>query len=341
MGKDVVPIEQLLMIEEISPRNILRLHSKPDKLIALSKRSFPIKISKFTKSAIGGYIKTDYGLHTVLFDINNGIECSCGFENGLSDGYANAKFSFEFCDHVTSFLLYLLEIPDKPFQKHVADIIPMCLRTQYILNYLFEKGLIIKNEDGTIKSSQFGKLIIRLYLYPVSGVLIRSKLENFEISTSQEMIKEAYEILKYERRVRDYKMLQPLLEWTDEVPVDAIIEKHSIMAGDLYNLRDNVERIITFMGIIAIHLADTGSEMQDRLIQVAEMAETLKIRIHYGVKEELFDLVIGLDGVARVRARILFDAGYHTSIQVKKENSTILHRKTGLGVKLCKKIIQS
>jgi hypothetical protein len=29
-----------------------------------------------------------------------------------------------------------------------------------------------------IKCSQFGKLIIRLYLYPVFGVLIRSKLEN-------------------------------------------------------------------------------------------------------------------------------------------------------------------
>jgi replicative superfamily II helicase len=256
----------------------------------------------------------------------------------MSDGYATNKFSFEFCDHVVAFLLYLFEIPDPNFQKHMEDVIPQCLKTQYILNYLFEKGLIIKNENGTIKCSQFGKLIIRLYLYPVSGVLIRSKLENLEIASYQEMIKEAYDILRAERRVRDYRLLHPLLEWTDEEPVDSIIQKHNIMAGDLYNLRDNLERIITFMGIIAIHLADTGSDLQDKLIRVAEMAETLKIRIHYGVREELFDLVMRLDNVARVRARILFDVGYHTSTQVQKEIPSVLHRKTGLSIKLCKKL---
>ena len=136
-------------------------------------------------------------------------------------------------------------------------------------------------------------------------------------------------------------MLQPLLEWTDEEPVDTIVQKHNIMAGDLYSLRDNLERIITFMGIIAIHLADTGSDLQDKLIRIAEMAETLKIRIHYGVREELFDLVMRLDNVARVRARILFDAGYHISTQVKKEIPTVLHRKTGLGLKLCKKLTKT
>ena len=107
-----------------------------------------------------------------------GIRCSCGFENGLSDNFIEQKFSFEFCDHITTFLLYLIELPDRNFQKYVDDIVPKAIRNQYILNYLFEKGLIIKNEDETIKCSQFGKLIIRLYLYPVSGVLIRHKLEN-------------------------------------------------------------------------------------------------------------------------------------------------------------------
>jgi len=92
------------------------------------------------------------------------------------------------------------------------------------------------------------------------------------------------------------------------------------------------------MGIISIHLADTGSDLQDNLIRIAEMAETLKIRIHYGVREELFDLVMRLDNVARVRARILFNAGYHTANQVKKEIPSILNRKTGLGLKLCKKL---
>ena len=40
-------------------------------------------------------------------------------------------------------------------------------------------------------------------------------------------------------------------------------------------------------------------------------------RFHYGIKEELFDLVMRLENVARVRARILYNAGYHTSTKVK------------------------
>ena len=70
------------------------------------------------------------------------------------------------------------------------------------------------------------------------------------------------------------------------------------------------------------------------------MAETLEIRLQYGIREELFDLVLRLQDVARVRARILYSAGYHTSTQVKKETPYNLNKKTGLGFNLCKKIIR-
>jgi len=339
IGEQAIPIEQLLMIEEITPENLIKLHSDSKIISKVRNKSYAIKLASFTKTSIGGYIKTDYGVQSVKFDIESGIQCSCGFENGMSDGYASPKFSFEFCEHVTAFLVHLLEIPDPSFQKHVNDIIPQCLRAQYILNYLFEKGLLLKNEDETLRCSAFGKLIIRLYLYPISGVLIRSKLERFEINSFQDMVREAYEVVRAERRVRDYKLLQPLLEWIDEEPVESILEKYHIMAGDLYGLKENIERIITFMGIIAIHLAETGYEMQDTLIKVAEMAETLKIRVHYGIREELFDLVLRLPNVARVRARILYDAGYKTATTVKKERISIFHRKTGMSVKLCKSFI--
>jgi len=61
--------------------------------------------------------------------------------------------------------------------------------------------------------------------------------------------------------------------------------------------------------------------------------------MHYGIREELFDLVVRLNNVARIRARIFYNAGYHTATQVKKENPYILNRKTGLGINMCKKII--
>ncbi|MHA1488985.1 MAG: DEAD/DEAH box helicase [Promethearchaeota archaeon] len=336
-----IPIDQLLMINEITPINILKLHSNPKKVMELKSRNFKVKISKITKSTISGFVKTDFGFYTCQFDIEQGILCSCGFKNGISDNFSEQAFSFEFCDHVTKFLLHVIEIPDKNFQKYVNDIIPKAAKNQYVLNYLFEKGLIIKNADNTIKCSQFGKLIVRLYLYPVSGVLIRQKLENEEISNARDLIKEAYEILKAENRVRNYKVLEPLLEWVDEEPMEQILERHKVMAGDLYATRDNLERIITFIGIIASHLSSSGTELQDKLVKVTEMSETLKIRLHYGIREELFDLVLRLNNVARVRARILYKAGYHTATQVRKENPHVLNRKTGLGVNLCKKIVES
>ncbi len=339
MEKQQIPIDQLLMIKEITPVNILKLHSDLKKVKSLANNHHQIKITKLTKSNLSGYIKTDFGVFFAEFDIDMGIRCSCGFENGISNNYSDDQFSFEFCDHITALLLHLIGIPDQNFQKYVQDIVPKSVKNQYVLNYLFEKGLIIKRDNGTIKCSQFGKLIIRLYLYPVSGVLIRYKLENAAIETYQDIVKEAYEVLKAEGRMRDYKLLQPILEWCDEEPIDDILERNKIMAGDLYTTKDNLERIITFIGIIAVHLSESDPDIAENMVKVAEMSETLKIRVHYGISEELFDLVLRLDNVARVRARILYNAGYHTATKVKKENPYVLNRKTGLGINLCKKIV--
>jgi replicative superfamily II helicase len=336
-----IPIEQLLLIEEISPLNILKLHSNPSKVREIKKQRNQIKITKLTGETISGYIKSQYGVFYCEFHIDKGIRCSCGFKNGISDNFVDNKFAFEFCDHITAFLIYLLELTDERVRKYVNNIIPKCIKGQYILNYLFEKGLIIQNSDSTVKCSQFGKLVIRLYLYPVSGVLIRSKLENRLIESYQDLIHEAYDVLISERRVRNRKMLDPVIEWADEVPLDDILERHTIMAGDLMSIKQNIERIITFIGIIAEHLSSSGRDIQNDMESIAEMCETLQIRIHYGIKEELFDLVLRLKNVARVRSRILFNAGYHTSEQVARETSYNLHRKTGLGVKLCKSIIDS
>ncbi|MFX1497986.1 MAG: DEAD/DEAH box helicase [Promethearchaeota archaeon] len=339
MKAQEIPIEQILMIQEITPENILKLHADPKRLAQLKHKNYQIKITEVASSIIGGVLKTEFGIYTCEFSIDHGIRCSCGFKNGISDNFSNNEFAFEFCDHITYFLNYLIEISDTNFRKYIRDIIPKSIKNQYILNYLFENGLIEPNPNNTIRCSQFGKLIIRLYLYPTSGVLIRYKLENNQLHTAQDIIREAYDILRVEFKVRDYKMLQPILEWTDEVPIEEILERYHILAGDLYTIRDNLERIITFIGIIAIHLSENDIELQDMMTQIAEMAETLKIRVHYGIKEELFDLILRLDNVARVRARIIYDAGYHTAAQVRRKNPYILHRKTGLGVNLCKKII--
>ena len=339
--KHSVPIEQLLLIKEISPLNILKLHSQPKRVKKVQCQDHKIKITELTGSNIAGYIKSPYGVHYCEFDIDKGIRCSCGFKNQLSDNFAEEKFAFEFCDHITAFLIYLIKFPDERVQTYVKNIVPKCLKNQYILNYLFEKGLILKIENGMIKCSQFGKLIIRLYLYPVSGVLIRSKLENRLIGTYQDLIHESYDVLISEGRARDRKLLEPIIEWADEEPLENILERFNLMAGDLMSVKNNLERIVTFVGIIAKHLSSAGRDIQNNMTEVAEMAETLQFRIHYGIREELFDLVLRLKGVGRVRGRILYNAGYKSASQVVNEKPYKLHRKTGLGIDLCKSIIEA
>lgn len=340
MQQNHIPIEQLLMIKEISPLNILKLHANPQRVKKLLKSRSKISIQNFNAFKISGMIKTDFGVHTVEFSVDNGIQCTCGFDNGLTDNFMSDEFCFEFCDHVTSFLIHLIRMPDAKFQAYVNDIVPKSVKNQYILSYLLEQGLVRKEGETKLRCTHFGKLIIRLYLYPTSGVLIRNKLEHSELLSAQDLIKESFDILKSEYKVRDYKLLDPILDWCDEVSLDAILDRYRIMAGDLYTVRDNLERIINFMGIIASHLKDEGIE-KDKLIRVAETAETLIIRIHHGVREELFDLVIRLPHVGRVRARILHDAGYHTATQVRKETAYVLNKKTGIGVNWCKKILDS
>ena len=43
----------------------------------------------------------------------------------------------------------------------------------------------------------------------------------------------------------------------DEEPIDDILDRYKIMTGDLFSVRDNLERIITFITIIASHMSIT------------------------------------------------------------------------------------
>ncbi len=336
-----IPIEQFLMIKEIKPVNILKMYSASKNLVNIKKKIKKVQLNAITSSKISGYLQTQYGVFECSFHVSRGIICSCGFKNGFSDNFGNTKNLFEFCNHILAFLMHLIEYPDPKVQKYVEDIIPKSLRRQYILNYLLEKGLLKKDEKNTFFCTAFGKLVIRLYIAPSSAVLIRKKLENKSINTYMELLKEAFNILKEEGKVRRDDFFEPLLDWCDEVPLDEILDRYNIMAGDLFTLRENVVRNIIFIQKIAEFLSRTGTDLRESMFNVMEMAETLSIRVEHGIKEELFDLVLRLNQVGRVRARILFNAGYKNASEVRKETPYTLHIRTGLGINLCKAILKS
>ncbi len=100
----------------------------------------------------------------------------------------------------------------------------------------------------------------------------------------------------------------------------------------MFSVRDNIIRIVTFIGIIGSFLDED---------KIANMCETLSIRLTHGIREDLFDLVLRLRNVGRVRARALHNAGYHVVSQVLSEKPHTLRHKTGLSLAICKSIIPS
>lgn len=327
-----IPIDEFLRIKEIAPENILKLHSNPEVLAEIACSNYQNKITKISNDTIQGLVKTNFGVFTVRFNIENGILCSCKFKNRSGDNFGvQNSHNFIFCNHITSFLLCLVSNDNEKLKKYVEDIIPKSVKDQYILDYLIEKGLVSR-KDNSLKCTSFGQLIIKLYLYPSSGVKIRKMLEDSEIIDYKSIINCAFSVLKSERGMDFKKMMRPLIWWADEEPLKRILDEFNIYAGDLFSVRDNIIRIVTFIGIIGSFLDED---------KIANMCETLSIRLTHGISDELFDLVLRLKNVGRVRARALHNAGYHVVSQVLSENPHTLRHKTGLSLAVCKSIIPS
>lgn len=113
------------------------------------------------------------------------------------------SYNFIFCNHICSFLYYLISNENVNLRKYIDEIIPKSVKDQYILDYLIEKGLIIKKKD-VLKCTTFGELIIKLYLYPSSGVKIREILEAdyYNVKKPTDLLNE--DIDKRNKRLMDY-----------------------------------------------------------------------------------------------------------------------------------------
>ncbi len=95
------------------------------------------------------------------------------------------------------------------------------------------------------------------------------------------------------------KTASVLEAWINEVPIVEISHRYGIGAGDLRTKVEDAEWLLFSAGRLA-------SRFQRRL---ARPIDDLSTRVRYGAREELLDLV-RLRGVGRVRARLLFRAGY-------------------------------
>jgi helicase len=119
----------------------------------------------------------------------------------------------------------------------------------------------------------------------------------------------------------DYGLYEPekafatalmLKEWIDEVRENALVDKYSTNPGTLYLKVTNADWLL----YSSIEIA--------KLLHISTHDLTsISIRMKYGIKEELLDLV-RLEQVGRVRARMLFNNGIKSVSEVRENRDKVI-----------------
>ncbi|MHA1505741.1 MAG: DEAD/DEAH box helicase [Candidatus Asgardarchaeia archaeon] len=231
---------------------------------------------------------------------------------------------------------------------------------------LKEKFLERIDRKSNLRATEFGRRTSELYLDPVSAVIMRdgllrideSKCTSFTLlhliahtpdmesvylrRSDYEWIFDVYDEKKEEVLfgVDDYEDLDFLLselkvasileDWINEVGEETILLRYDIGSGDLLRMVETADWLLYALKELSkIFRPEMSRESIDKL----------KMRVKYGVREELLDLV-KIENVGRVRARILYQNGFKTIDDVRKADPKEIAKLPRFGMKLATKIIE-
>jgi len=116
--------------------------------------------------------------------------------------------------------------------------------------------------------------------------------------------------LDYSTFINSLKTTDILNDWIFEAPEDYISEKYQITPGELHYKKETIDWLLYCLE----NLAYLKKE-----VFFKNYISKVRLRFKYGIKEELIPL-INLKGVARVRARKLYNAGFKKILDLKKAN---------------------
>ncbi|MGA2627682.1 MAG: DEAD/DEAH box helicase [Candidatus Bathyarchaeia archaeon] len=238
-----------------------------------------------------------------------------------------------------------------------------------ILSFLHREQMV-EFAGEELKATKFGRRVSELYIDPVSAVILRDglytrakhvtdvsflhlisrtpdispklyprrgedeMLDLFAKEHQDEYMCEVPEYygdtngITYEEFLAEIKCARVMYEWINETSEDGILEVHRVEPGDILRMVDTSRWLLH----ATYQLAELFGH-KDLLSQAYE----LQIRCAKGVKSELVPLV-ELDGVGRIRARSLFNAGYRTMEDLKHASVTDLMNVPLIGPALAKKI---
>ncbi len=231
------------------------------------------------------------------------------------------------------------------------------------LGELEEWGLI-EREASRLWATRLGYEIARLYLDPENVPVVRGLSAKIDpgdelhllylVASSPDMTllsappREADKIVEEALRrsprladiidpddpaeARRLKTALVLHDWISEKSDDEIYESWGVAPGDLAGLSDTAEWIAASLSRIASLVGlPAGSERS---------LKTLSLRVKYGVREELLQLV-SIPGVGRVKARLLYNAGYRSLEDLASASPGELMKIRGIGPSTVKNIMEA
>ncbi|NIR86029.1 DEAD/DEAH box helicase [Candidatus Bathyarchaeota archaeon] len=236
-----------------------------------------------------------------------------------------------------------------------------------ILKFLFEEKMIEVSGEN-VYATRFGRRVSELYIDPVSAVMIRDALfsrapqltdisflhmiartpdmfpklrpysreiDDLSLFVDEHREEFMFEVpdewidrIDYEEFLGEAKLARVLNAWIEETTEDQTIERFRVQPGDLYRLIGAARWLL-----YASHELARLFGHKDLLPRIAELME----RIEKGVKAELLPLV-RLEGIGRVRSRVLYNSGLKTVEDMKKVPLEKLTSLPLIGPKLAKKI---
>lgn len=234
------------------------------------------------------------------------------------------------------------------------------------LSYL-ESEEHIKSRNGRYIATDFGRRNSLLYIDPVTAVEFRKAIQSIQRQTTdvnndnkytlgflhlitnspdfypklslrkkdvdelitifQEHSSELfYQINEYECS----RSLIALYEWVNETSDKVLNDRFGIEPGDMHRIAENSEWLA-----YSLYEVSKVIKREDLLGSLYK----LKIRIKYGIKEELSSLVT-LEGIGRIRARALYDAGLTNIGKVTNTSESKLSAIPKIGPTVAKKLKQ-
>jgi helicase len=236
-----------------------------------------------------------------------------------------------------------------------------------VLKFLASQEMV-EMDGRELAATKFGKRVSELYIDPMSAVILRDglysrakKMTDFSLlhlisktpdiaprprprgnefdklgvlaaSHSDEFMGEVpnqfEDPIAYDEFLSQLKATLVLTDWINEYTEDQILETRKVEPGDLLRLVQGTEWLV--------FAAQELSRLFGHKDLMAPM-EMLRVRVAKGVKAELVKLV-SLEGVGRVRARMLYGAGLKSIDDIKERSLTELTSIPSIGPSLAKRI---